>query len=165
MFVRDAIDKLSVDWNVFRVGQYKSAVEMFTRNDMSAAEREESLAWLNSVWTTWKADVAKARGIQPTVLQDYADNSAQSLRKVDGDLAKLALEAGLVTNLEGRYRVEERLAEITGPDEDAHSYKGVDQWSYLANVNSSKALLSTIRHSTSRTSKGWPTSSGAIPRR
>ncbi len=140
LFVQDALDKLSVDWNVFRVGQYKSAVEMFTRNDMSAAEREESLAWLSSVWTTWKTDVATARGIEPAVLQDYADNSAQSLRKVDGDLAKLALEAGLVTNLEGRYRVEERLAEITGTDEDTHSYQGVDQWSYLANVNSSKAL-------------------------
>jgi protease-4 len=142
IFVKDALDKLSVDWNVFRVGQYKSAVEMFTRNDMSAAEREESLAWLNSVWTTWKTDVAKARGLQPAVLQDYADNSAPALRKVDGDLAKLALEAGLVTHLEGRYRVEERLAEITGSDEDTHSYKGVDQWSYLANVKSSKALSS-----------------------
>jgi protease IV len=140
LFVRDAIDKLAVDWNVFRVGQYKSAVEMFTRNDMSAAEREESLAWLNSVWTTWKTDVAKARGIQPAVLQEYADNAADSLRKVDGDLAQLALDAGLVTNLEGRYRAEERLAEITGTDEDAHSYQGVDLWSYLANVRSSKAL-------------------------
>ena len=140
LFVRDAIDKLAVDWNVFRVGQFKSAVEMFTRNDMSAAEREESLAWLNSVWTTWKTDVAKARGIQPAVLQDYADNGADSLRKVDGDLAQLALDAGLVTNLEGRYRAEERLAEITGTDEDAHSYQGVDLWSYLANVHSSKAL-------------------------
>jgi protease-4 len=137
LFVKDALDKLSVDWNVFRVGQYKSAVEMFTRNDMSAAEREESLAWLNSVWTT---DVAKARGIKPAALQDYADNAAVALRKVDGDLARLALDAGLVTGLEGRYRVEERLAEITGTDEDAHSYKGIDQWSYLANVNSSKAL-------------------------
>lgn len=69
LFVRDALDKLSIDWNVFRVGQYKSAVEMFTRNDMSPAEREESLAWLNSVWATWKADVARARGFEPAVLQ------------------------------------------------------------------------------------------------
>ena len=43
MFIKDALEKLSIDWNVFRVGQYKSAVEMFTRNDMSPAEREESL--------------------------------------------------------------------------------------------------------------------------
>ncbi len=142
MFVKDALDKLAVDWNVFRVGQYKSAVETFTRNDMSPAEREESLAWLNSIWTTWKGDVAKARGIKPDALQAYADNAAESLRKVDGDLAKLALDAGLVTHLEGRFRVEERLAEITGEDEDAHSYQGIDYAAYLANVHSSRALSS-----------------------
>jgi protease IV len=142
LFVKDALDRLSIDWNVFRVGQYKSAVETFTRNDMSPAEREESLAWLNSVWTTWKTDVAKARGFEPAVLQAYADNAAESLRKVDGDLAKLALEAGLVTQLEGRYRVEQRLAEITGEDEDAHSFKGIDHTSYLAHVRSTEALSS-----------------------
>jgi protease-4 len=140
LFVKDAIDKLSIDWNVFRVGRYKAAVEMFTRNDMSPDEREESLVWLNSVWGTWKADVAKARNLQPAALQAYADNVGESLRKVDGDLARLALDAGLVTQLEGRYRVEERLAEITGEDEDAHSYKGIDHLAYLANVRSSKAL-------------------------
>ena len=140
LFVKDAIDKLSIDWNVFRVGRYKAAVEMFTRNDMSPDEREESLVWLNSVWGTWKADVAKARNLQPAALQAYADNASESLRKVDGDLARLALDAGLVTQLEGRYRVEERLAEITGKDEDAHSYKGIDHLAYLANVRSSKAL-------------------------
>jgi protease-4 len=140
MFVKDAIDKLSIDWNVFRVGQYKSAVETFTRNDMSPAEREESLAWLNSVWGTWKADVARARGIEPAVLQTYADTAADALRKAGGDLARMALEAGLVTQLEGRFHVEDRLAGITGEDEDANSYLGVDHLSYLANVNSTHAL-------------------------
>ncbi|HEX6572245.1 MAG TPA: signal peptide peptidase SppA, partial [Steroidobacteraceae bacterium] len=142
LFVKDALDKLSIDWNVFRVGQYKSAVEMFTRNDMSAAEREESLAWLNSVWSIWKADVAKARGIEPATIQQYADNAPEALRAAGGDLAKVALDAGLVTELRGRYEVEDRLAEITGEDEDLHSYKGVDFEAYLANVHSSEALAS-----------------------
>ena len=142
LFVKDAIDKLSVDWNVYRVGQYKSAVEMFTRNDMSPAEREESLAWLNSVWGTWKAEVSRARGLEPAALQSYADDAAAALRRAEGDPAKMALDAGLVTGLEGRYKVEDRLAEITGEDEDTHSYKGVDHWSYLANIHSSEALSS-----------------------
>jgi protease-4 len=126
MFVKDALDKLSIDWNVFRVGQYKSAVEMFTRNDMSPAEREESLAWLNSVWGTWKTDVAKARGLEPAALQAYADNAPAALRAAGGDLAKVAFDAGLVTGLKGRYEVEDRIAEITGEDEDQHSFHGVD---------------------------------------
>lgn len=142
LFVKDALEKLSVDWNVFRVGQYKSAVEMFTRNDMSPAEREASLAWLNSIWTTWKTEVGKARGIEPAALQEYADNAPAALRATGGDLAKVALQAGLVTELKGRYEVEDRIAEITGEDEDSHSYIGVDFLAYLANVNSSKALSS-----------------------
>jgi protease-4 len=142
LFVKDALDKLSIDWNVFRVGQYKSAVEMFTRNDMSPAEREESLAWLESVWTTWKADVAKARNIEPAALQEYADNAPAAVRAAGGDLAKVALDAGLVTELKGRYEVEDRLAEITGEDEDTHSYHGIDYEAYLTNVASSKALRS-----------------------
>jgi protease-4 len=142
MFVKDALDKLSIDWNVFRVGQYKSAVEMFTRNDMSPAEREESLAWLNSVWGTWKTDVAKARGLEPAALQAYADNAPAALRAAGGDLAKVAFDAGLVTGLKGRYEVEDRIAEITGEDEDQHSFHGVDYEAYLANVHSSKALES-----------------------
>lgn len=141
-FVRDALDKLLVDWNVFRVGQYKSAVEMFTRNDMSPAEREESLAWLGSVWRTYKEGVAAARGLKPEVLQAYADDAAPALREARGDLAKVALDAGLVTGLEGRFQVEERLASITGEDEDTHSYKGVDFTSYLANLRSTEALES-----------------------
>jgi protease-4 len=142
MFVKDAIDKLSIDWNVFRVGQYKSAVETFTRNDMSPAEREESLAWLNSIWGTWKGDVARARGIEPVVLQSYADTAAESLRRAGGDLARMALDAGLVTQLEGRYRTEDRLADITGVDEDSNSYQGIDHVAYLAHVNSTRALQS-----------------------
>ena len=62
--------------------------------------------------------------------------------RADGDLARMALDAGLVTALEGRYKVEERLAEITGEDEDEHSYQGIDHGAYLANMHSSEALSS-----------------------
>jgi len=142
LYLKDAIDKLAIDWNVFRVGQYKSAVETFSRNDMSPAEREESRAWLDSIWTTYKADVAKARGIEPDVLQHYADDVVSELHRAHGDLAKMALDAGLVTGLRGRTDVEKRLIEITGEDEDTNSFVSVDHWSYLANVHSQEALES-----------------------
>ncbi|HEX9773736.1 MAG TPA: signal peptide peptidase SppA [Steroidobacteraceae bacterium] len=140
MFVKDAIDKLAIDWNVFRVGEYKSATEMFSRNDMSPAEREESLAWLSALWGTYKADVASARQFEPERLQVYADDSVAALRRAGGDLARMALDAGLVTQLKGRTDVEERLVQITGPNGDEESFVGVDHWSYLANLRSQHAL-------------------------
>jgi len=140
VFVKDALDKLSIDVNIFRVGEYKSAVETFSRNDMSPAEREESLAWLGSVWNTYKTGVAAAREFEPGRLQAYADDAPATLRKAGGDLAKMSLDAGLVTSLKGRLEVEDRLAQLTGEDEDTHSYVGVDFSSYLANVDSGQAL-------------------------
>ena len=140
LFVKDAIDKLAIDWNIFRVGEYKSAVEMFTRNDMSPEEREASLAWLGTVWGTYKDDVAKARGFEPQVLQSYADGAVEGLRRAEGSLARMALEAGLVTGLEGRFKVEERLATITGEDDNGGIYVGVGHDAYLANVRSQNAL-------------------------
>ena len=142
IFVKDALDKLSIDVNIFRVGQYKSAVETFSRNDMSPAEREESLSWLESLWTTYKTNVAAVRGFEPSHLQAYADDAAGNLRKAGGDLAKMALDAGLVTSLKGRFEVEDRLAQITGEDGSTGSYVGVTFDSYLANLDSEQALSS-----------------------
>ena len=39
-YYKEGIDKLELDWNVFKVGEYKSAVEPYLRNDMSAEARE-----------------------------------------------------------------------------------------------------------------------------
>jgi protease-4 len=140
LFVKDAIEKLSIDWNVFRVGEYKSAVEMYSRNDMSPAEREESLVWLGTLWGTYKDDVAAARGLEPARLQSYADDAVEALRRADGSLARMALDAELVTALEGRYAVEERLEQLTGEDGSGSGYVGVSHDAYLANVRSQRVL-------------------------
>jgi protease-4 len=141
LFFKDAIDKLAIDWNIFRVGEYKSAVETFTRNDMSPEEREASLVWLGTVWGTYKDEVGAARSLEPDVLQTYADDAVNGLRKAGGNLAKMALDAGLVTALEGRFAVEERLATITGEDDNGDIFVGVGQDAYLANVRSQAALM------------------------
>jgi len=140
LYLKDAIDKLAIDWNIFRVGEYKSAVETFTRNDMSPEEREASLVWLGTLWGTYKDDVAKARGLEPQALQAYADDAVEALRRAEGSLARMAFDAGLVTALEGRFVVEERLAAITGEDDNGDTYVGVGHQAYLANVRSQQAL-------------------------
>jgi len=54
MFYKEALDKLGVDINVFRVGAYKSAVEEYTRTDMSPEDKQESSAYLNALWTSYR---------------------------------------------------------------------------------------------------------------
>src|SRR3546814_7471287 len=54
-------DKLGVDVHVFKVGQYKSAVESFTRDDASPEAKEADLYWMSDVWQRYLADVANVR--------------------------------------------------------------------------------------------------------
>ncbi|HEY7378699.1 MAG TPA: S49 family peptidase, partial [Steroidobacteraceae bacterium] len=61
MYLKDALDKLAVDVNVFRTGAHKSFADGYTRNDTSPEEREESQAWLNTLWNAYQADVTVAR--------------------------------------------------------------------------------------------------------
>src|ERR1700728_885463 len=47
MFLKDAIDKLGVDVNVFKAGTFHSYTDQFSRSDIAPSEREESGVWLN----------------------------------------------------------------------------------------------------------------------
>jgi protease IV len=65
LYFKDAIDKLAIDWNVFRVGEYKSAVEPFSRNDMSPEEREASLVWLGTRMTSPRRAASSRTSCRP----------------------------------------------------------------------------------------------------
>jgi protease-4 len=63
MFYKDAIDKLGVDFNVFRAGTFKSYTDQFSRNDMAPSEREETSVWLEALWSAYSQDVTRARSL------------------------------------------------------------------------------------------------------
>jgi protease-4 len=140
MFFKEVLAKLAVDVNVFRVGTYKSYTEAYTRSDMSAEEREESLVWLNSLWTAYQADVTAARKLPPGALQAYAAQIAALVKGAQGDTARVAFAQGLVTALKTRNDVYEDLKGAVGEDESTHEFHHVDMADYLAAVRSEEIL-------------------------
>ncbi len=140
MYYKDALDKLGVDMNVFRVGAYKSAVEPFTRSDMSPEDREESLAYLGAMWQGYQADVARARKLAPGDIAKYVDGLAGGIAAQKGDGAKLALEAKLITGIRTSIDVERELTELVGEDSDEESYRQVGVDDYLRVVNAEAKL-------------------------
>ncbi len=130
-YYKDALDKLGVDINVFRVGTYKSAVEPYLRSDMSPEDREASQAFVNSLWETYLAAVAKARGLTPEALSAYVNTLTPQVQAAKGDTAKVALQAKLVTALKTPNEVERRVMELAGKDEDKDSYRGISFREYL----------------------------------
>lgn len=138
-YFRGTLDKLAVDVNVFKAGTHKSAPDEWTRADMSAEDRENAEVWVSALWEGYKADVAKARKLEPGLIQAYADEAADGIRSTGGDLAQYALARGLVDGLKTRREFEEIVANDVGEDEDT-GFTAVDWRGYLPYVRSEGTL-------------------------
>ncbi len=142
MFLKDAIDKLGVDVNVFRAGTYKSFTDQFSRNDMAPSEREETSVWLQSLWNAYQQDVTRARSLPAAALNEFVTQEPAALAAVNGDAAKLALQRGLVTALKSRRQMADELKVLVGEDEDTHSFNAIGMNQYLASVRGKHVLKS-----------------------
>ncbi len=142
-FLKGAIDKLGIDINIFKAGKYKSFTDQFSRSEMSEQEREETGAWLNALWAQYQAGVTKARKLDPGAIDAYVNDMGNAASAKGGDLAAVALERGLVTEIKSRHEVDEQLKATVGEDEDEHTFRGISHWDYLAAVHREKVLKSS----------------------
>lgn len=74
IFLKDLLDKIGVQMQIFRVGTYKSYTETFTGTEMSPANREQTQAYTQSIWQQLLTDVAASRNISATQLNTLADS-------------------------------------------------------------------------------------------
>jgi len=139
-YLKDALDKLGVDINVFRVGAFKSAVETYTRTSMSPEDREESRDYLTALWNTYQDEVTRARKLPPDALSKYVDSFMTTVPAARGDAAKVALSDGLVTGLKTSLEVEQRLTELVGPNDDKDSFSGISSEDYLRTARADKKV-------------------------
>ena len=142
MFLKDAIDKLGVDVNIFKAGTFKSFTDQFSRSDMAPSEREESSAWLTALWNAYTQDVTRARSLPANALSEYVAEAPAALAAVNGDAAKLALQRGLVTALKSRRQLADELKNLVGEDEDTHSFNSIGMNQYLTAIRAKRVLKS-----------------------
>lgn len=128
---KEGIDRLELDWNIFKVGTYKSAVEPYMRDSMSEAAMEANQEWMGDLWSSFVADVAAARGLTQAQIEGYTGDLVNHMAAAEGDTARLALEAGLVDTLAHRDEVRSRLIELVGEDEESNSFHQVGLDAYL----------------------------------
>ena len=73
MFFAGAFEKFGIGVQVTRVGKYKSAVEPFTRRDMSPENREQVQKLLDDVWADLLAGIEEGRAVAPGSVQKAID--------------------------------------------------------------------------------------------
>jgi protease-4 len=144
-YYREGLEKLEVEINLFRVGEYKSAMEPFIRDDMSPAAEKAGKFWLGNLWQQYLEDVSKHRGIPLENLQESIDDLPGRIEAVDGDFARYALDLGLVDRLMTAPEARQELARRGTADKAGDSYRAVDMQDYLDLTETRKGLSSAKR--------------------
>jgi protease-4 len=131
LYFKGLMDKLGVTANIYRVGTYKSAVEPYTRNDMSAEARENAQALGDALLETWREDIGRGRPAAVPGLNRMLVDPVGVTQAANGDLAKAALDLKLIDRIGERRAYEARLAELGGKDADGpHLYQRIKLAAY-----------------------------------
>ena len=111
LYFKDFQDKYGVRMEVIRHGKYKSAVEPFLESEMSEANREQTVAFLNSVWGELVEDMSENRGLTPEKINSIADD-------LGARTPDMALEQGIVSGQMYRDDYRNVLKQLVGIGED-----------------------------------------------
>ena len=101
MYYRQAFDKLGVEPDFLRIGDYKSAPESYTRTGPTPAADEALNAFLDDVWEVQIGQIAAGRGLEPRQVDALIDaaphtpDAARSEKLVDRVLFPDELEDAL----------------------------------------------------------------------
>ncbi len=112
IFFKDALDKLGIEMQIFKVGTYKSAVEPFTQNEMSEANRQQVTSYLNDAWSFLRSDFADSRSLTIDQVDEIANNMPM-LQSTD-----YLLSANLVDTVLYETEMKNYLRELLDIDED-----------------------------------------------
>lgn len=123
MYYKNLLENLKITPHIFQVGQYKSAVEPFMRDDMSDEAREANEAWLNEQWTLFLNGIQRNRNLDPQITSGQLDDYMALMERADHNQANLAIQANLVDALYSRQEMRDQLIELAGLDTGTNSYR------------------------------------------
>ena len=109
-FLRGTLDKIGIEPEVRRIGDYKSAGDQLLREDMSPYQREQLAALLEDIYAEFVEGLATARGKTVAEVEAIIDEGIFDMERL--------LEVGMVDGLKYNDEVEDLLKERTDGKED-----------------------------------------------
>ncbi len=122
-FLGSALEKYGIGVQTTRVGDYKSAVELFTRSSMSDADRQQMTTLLNDLWHSLLAEVSNERGIEFQTLNQLSAQEAFFT-------ADTALNVDLVDRIGYLDEIIQQLSETHAPAERKNTFRQIDLMDY-----------------------------------
>ena len=106
MFFRGSLDKLGIYPDIYQIGKYKSAGDMFTQKQMTDAHREYINSLLDDLYNRYVNAIAQARHKTPEEVRTLIDNAPYNAAK--------AKEAGLIDDSTYHDDLEKQLKKSLG---------------------------------------------------
>ena len=113
MFFRGSLDKLGIYPDIYQIGKYKSAGDLFTQKQMTEAHRQYINEMLDDLFGRYVNTIAQTRHRTPDEVKALIDNAPYSAAK--------AKEVGLIDDVLYKDDVEKQLKKLLG-------YKDTDQF-------------------------------------
>lgn len=138
-YTRELTDKLKITIHNYSQGDYKSAVEGLTRNDMSDADRLQREEMYGPIWAALKQRMAQGRGVEPEQIQHLADNfSVPMVDEAAYDGLAHAKEVGLISGTltfpELRALMIERFGKSEEEEDDRETYPHISWQAYKSQL-------------------------------
>jgi protease-4 len=121
MFFRGSLDKLGIYPDIFQIGKYKTAGDMFTQKKMTDAHRQYIDELLTDLFDRYVNTIAQARKKTPDEVRALIDNAPYN--------AQQAKDAGLIDEAIYRDEVENQLKKLLGYKE-TDTFVAVRGWDY-----------------------------------
>ena len=132
MFFKGLFDKYGIGVQAVRVGDYKSAVEPYTRSDFSPENRAQLESLLGELWGELRDTVAASRGMEGGAFQALVDEGT-------GYLAEDLLTAGLVDRLVYTDEIIADLKSKTGISDPEKPFTQVSLSAYMSQLGKASA--------------------------
>ncbi|MFW5978856.1 MAG: signal peptide peptidase SppA [Bacteroidia bacterium] len=133
MFFKEALDKLGIEPQIIRHGKFKSAIEPFTRNDMSEENRTQIMEYVSDLWSTMAEGIEEFRGIDNEKINELADNLSL-------ETAEIALEQKFVDGLKYKDEILGELKDSSKTDKDDVDFVNLNKYNRVPEIKDYKGL-------------------------
>ncbi|WWO98917.1 MAG: signal peptide peptidase SppA [Candidatus Dasytiphilus stammeri] len=144
LYFKDFLDKLQLKPYIFRVGDYKSAVEPFVRNNMSLHVRKEREHLLNDLWNHLLKNIADNRHMTVEQIFPEPHEILRKLRHVGMNGARYAYRNQLVDELITQDDFNSKMIKKFGWNKNHSYYNHINIHDYILKLKSHQSKLKNL---------------------
>jgi protease-4 len=116
LYYKNLCDKIGIEFQIAKVGAFKSAVEPYLLNEMSEPARAQLDTLYGNIWSVLKSDMAQARNMPDSTFDALADNCSLFFN------SKSILKSGIISGLCYEREMDPKFAKLLDVDKDDLNY-------------------------------------------